>query len=180
MDREFSFVSDITVEFGNINRLATVLWYSGCRLCCTNCQNPELRTKQPGLAMDVVFEMLTMRRKMTDWLVFLGGNPLDSLESVFQISEYAKELEFQQFMYTGYSLEQINSKFSPDTLARLSTTFSYLKVGDYRPDMDRGCFDDAKDFFFASVNQSVYKSVSESCWELFYHYDKNNKIEFSI
>jgi len=165
-----TYIVNITTTFNDIPHIATTLWYSGCKLRCDGCQNSELKDFQTGLTIDAVRAQLIERRKLTDWLVFLGGNPMDSIESVKMVSSIAVELGFQTFLYTGYDYDTFQKMFDSETHALLLKNFNYIKTGGYNRELSKSCAETAQDFFFETINQEVYKSEN-SHWDKFYSFD---------
>jgi organic radical activating enzyme len=166
-----SHVVKIDTSFNNIPKLATTLWYSGCNLNCCGCHNTILKDFKDGFNLTEVKQKLIERRQMTDWLLYLGGNPLDNIDSVIEISTYAKELRFNQFMYSGYSFNEFMSMFDYDTHNLLLNNFDYIKTGKFEQDYSKNsCSDIGKEYFFSTLNQEVYHS-NKTSWEKFYSYD---------
>lgn len=168
-------VFTITTELNDINHLATTLWFSGCKIRCGGCQNKELLEFSDGLSFETIEKELRERRKLTDWLVYLGGNPIDSIDSLIKISTLAKELGYKQFLYTGYEIEQIKEIVGEKTLKQLASLIDYMKVGKYDTNYSREkeCGEIGRQYFFETVNQSVYKSDSQQGgWEPFYTFNK--------
>ena len=166
-----SHIVKIDTSFNNIPKLATTLWYSGCALECDGCHNTILKDFKNGYDITAVKQKLIERREMTDWLLYLGGNPLDSIESVIEISTFAKELGFNQFMYSGYSFEEFISMFDYNTHNILLNNFEYIKTGKFEQNFFKSkCSDVGKDYFFSTLNQEVYHS-NKTLWEKFYSFD---------
>lgn len=167
-------VQTITTQLNDIPHIATTLWYSGCKLNCKGCHNTPLENFQSGLDLDYVKSELKQRRKLTDWLVYLGGNPLDSIESVIAISTYARELNFKQFLYSGYEFTEFQQMFDEKIHNVLLQNFDYLKTGKFDLRFHKDCATYGKDYFFQTLNQEVYQSQVES-WEKFYAFDIRNQ-----
>jgi len=170
-------VISITTEMNDIPNLSTTIWFSGCKLDCAGCHNTILEDFTPGFSLDEVEELLIERRKMTDWLVYLGGNPLDSIDDVLSISKIAKKLGFNQFLYSGYTFLEFKSMFSSEIHTELIHNFDYIKTGRFDPHfMKEKCCDIGQDYFFATVNQEVYKSDSDdNVWDKFYNFNLDNQ-----
>lgn len=168
-------VVDITTTFNDIPHLSTTIWYSGCNLKCNGCQNTILEEKKDGLTVSHITKELIKRKKVTDWLVHLGGNPLDSIQDLMKISTTAKEIGFKQFLYSGYTYFEFLNMFDSNTHSVLLNNINYIKTG--RFDMNyskKNCFDVGTEYFFETLNQEVYESKNQA-WEKFYSFDFNNK-----
>lgn len=101
----------------NGDGLRTVLWVSGCKLNCTNCQNPETHPIDSGILFDDNAEKELFESLDTDWcsgLTLSGGHPLDD-------RNYDKVLDIVQkfrnkynntktiWLYTGFTWEYIKT-----------------------------------------------------------------------
>lgn len=157
----------MTTQFNDLPALSTTLWYAGCRLRCGGCQNTELEHFRTGLSFEVIEKLLEERRKMTDWLVHLGGNPVDSVDSLIRIVKIGKRLGFRQFLYTGYELDEMLGLLDASQRTALLEDVEYIKTGRYDACMKR---QESSSFFFETVNQKVYRN-SENGWVRFYEYD---------
>ena len=174
--KEYSSVIDVTSEFSDVNVLATTFWFSGCKLHCKNCQNQDLKVKQMGYSYDYLFAVLRERILLTDYLVLLGGNPIDSLDDILVISEYAKSLHYKVFVYTGYTIDKVK-EIAGEDFALFSKNIDYIKVGDYREELK----DSESQYFFASTNQEVMNKNPETCsWQKYYYFDENNRTQMII
>lgn len=169
-----SGIFTITTQLNDINHIATTLWYSGCNIKCGGCHNEQLLNFAPGLPMEQIEQELRERRKLTEWLVYSGGNPIDSIESVLHIAKISKSLNYYQFLFTGYTLEQIRELLNDQQRKQLAHYIDYVKVGMYDCSQKRSCSEQGKDYFFETLNQAVAKSNKEnSSWDIIYSF--NNK-----
>lgn len=168
-------IVDMTTTFNDIPHIATTLWYSGCNVKCDGCQNTVLEHFKYGMSLEELEVKLKERRKMSDWIVHLGGNPLDSIDDVIAVSEIAKELGFQQFLYSGYDYSEFEKMFNSDIHRTLLRNIQYIKTGKYDSQYSKNnCQIEGVNYFFESYNQEVYKS-KDVTWERYYGFDFNSK-----
>jgi len=171
-------IISISTTFNDIPHLATTLWFSGCNLKCKGCQNTILENRQDGLNLNELVKVLEKRVKMTDWLVYLGGNPLDSIESLLKVSTLAKDLGFKQFLYSGYTYYEFENMFNNNIHNMLINNFNYIKTGRYDINYSKqNCSIEGEEYFFETLNQEVYKSNNYS-WEKFYNFDFDNNLVY--
>lgn len=138
-----SFVCDST--------LSVNLWFTGCYLNCANCHNKNLQYFRWGLDSNYIVDELIRRKKLCDWLVFIGGEPLYSKTTtrfVHYLSRFAKHLGYKTFLYSGYDYNDIELrvKFFDDFFKYID----YVKCGKY----DNTKID--SDYLLASTNQCIY------------------------
>ena len=98
-------------SIANGTGIRVVLWVSGCRLHCYNCQNPQTWPFDSGKLFDEdakneLFEALN--KSYVQGITFSGGHPLEyeNLPNVYSLIKEIKE-KFPQkdiWLYTGYTL----------------------------------------------------------------------------
>lgn len=95
--------------------IRVVLWVSGCKLYCKNCQNPFTWSFQGGQPFDEkakqeLFEALD--KSYIQGLTFSGGHPLEyeNVETILNLTKEIKERfpEKDIWLYTGYELSICN------------------------------------------------------------------------
>lgn len=103
-------------SIANGEGIRVVLWVSGCRIHCKNCQNPQTWNPNFGKPFDEnakqeLFEALD--KPYIQGITFSGGHPLEN-ENITEIYNLCKEIK-EKFptkdiwLYTGYLFEDINS-----------------------------------------------------------------------
>lgn len=168
-----SGIVNITTTFNDVPHLATTLWFAGCKLDCQGCHNSILESFQKGMDINTIEKELIERRGMTEWLVYLGGNPLDSIESLLLVSSIAKRLDYKQFLYSGYTFDEFQNMFDLNIHTKLIDNFDYIKTGRYDHSLSKSnCSDVGTEYFFETLNQEVYKK-EEHKWEMFYNFNFN-------
>lgn len=98
------------------------LWVSGCSHHCKGCQNKETWDKKSGRVFskedkDKLFEILS--KPYIKGLTLSGGDPLDSFDEVLQLVEEIRDTFGSTkdiWLYTGYTLEQINNSEKKEIL----------------------------------------------------------------
>lgn len=101
-------------SIANGTGIRVVLWCSGCKLHCKNCQNPQSWDFNSGKPFDEeakkeLFEALD--KPYIQGITFSGGHPLEdeNLETVFLLINEIKD-KFPKkdiWLYTGYKFEDI-------------------------------------------------------------------------
>lgn len=99
----------------NGDGLRTVLWVSGCRLHCKNCQNPETWDYNSGILFDdkagkELFDSLN--HDYISGITFSGGHPLDpnNYQTVLDLCKKFRSVFDNSktiWIYTGYTWEQV-------------------------------------------------------------------------
>jgi len=183
--KEYTNVVSLTTEVDDIpkfispNTLSTNVWFAGCDLGCVGCHNDPLLEYREKHALEKVKTMIDGRRDISDWIVFMGGEPFyneDSTKTLYELVEHAHNIGFKIMIYTGHIYNVIKNKMLSimgDEKCELffDKYVDYIKTGVY--DEENKKFHYSDDYQFASVNQKVY-SVGGN---IVYEYDMNsNKI----
>ena len=89
-----------TVDFPE--RLAAVLFCSGCPLRCPYCHNPELQNfkSEPFITWERFVEFLIDRKKLLDGVVFSGGEPL-AQPDLYESMKFVKDLGYEIGLHTS-------------------------------------------------------------------------------
>lgn len=111
----------ITISNKEINRFALVLWFSGCDMNCSGCHNETLKKEQKGYTMKELREILVPRKEITDYCVFMGGEPLRDPRMFLDVARLTKELGFINVLFTG----------QVDTPPELLLDVDFIKEGGY-------------------------------------------------
>jgi pyruvate formate lyase activating enzyme len=118
------------MEFGGLqkvslidfpDRIATVLFTSGCNLRCPFCHNWRLvlKPKNSFLSEETVFKILESRKKYVDAVVVTGGEPLMH----FDIPQFLKKLKEREFV-----IKLDTNGFFPDVLEKSLPYLDYIAM----------------------------------------------------
>ena len=116
------------LSVSNGTGIRVVLWVSGCRLYCKNCQNPQTWGFNSGKLFDEnakqeLFEALD--KPYIKGITFSGGHPLEpeNFETILNLAKEIKE-KFPTkdiWLYTGYLYEELYYR-------RISRILLYIDV----------------------------------------------------
>ena len=118
---------------------ALCIFFQGCTLKCSGCQNPSLQDATGGEEMDTD-EIIWIASSHNDFyrgIVFTGGDPLEQPEALYEL---ASKLDFPKVLYTGRKYEEVDPK--------LRDLFDIIVDGPYVEELKTGGFP-------ASSNQVV-------------------------
>lgn len=118
------------MEFGGLqkaslidfpDRIATVLFTSGCNLRCPFCHNWRLvlEPKSAVLTEETVFQILESRKKYVDAVVVTGGEPLMHSD----IPQFLKKLKEREFV-----IKLDTNGFFPDMLEKSLSYLDYVAM----------------------------------------------------
>ena len=166
----------IETSFNDINLPAQSIWFSGCnngKGKCPGCHNERLKVERQGLSLKQIDDILSERRRLTEWVVYLGGEPLDYLETLKRISQIAYKYNYRQILFTGYDLNDgIMQHIELDK--EILQHVDYIKMGRYIENQQ------TVEYHFASTNQRIYNIHESYPDKEVYFYDINKKIEETL
>ncbi|MED3394232.1 anaerobic ribonucleoside-triphosphate reductase activating protein [Bacillus wiedmannii] len=99
--------------------LRTVVFFAGCPHRCFGCHNPKSWNICNGTEMtveEIVKEIAS--NTLTD-VTFSGGDPFIQAAEVKKVAKAVKGLKKNLWMYTGYTLEEIQSSQNNDMIELL-------------------------------------------------------------
>lgn len=86
----------------------TSIYFAGCRHACPGCHNPQSWDFGGGRDMDIEEIMDIIKEEDFD-VTFSGGDPLYHPEDVRELSRRIVELGHTVWIYTGFTIEEIES-----------------------------------------------------------------------
>jgi anaerobic ribonucleoside-triphosphate reductase activating protein len=118
-----------------------VIWFQGCGKRCPGCIAPEMQSYSGGFSIDSEsLRELIRRQQHIDGVTLSGGEPFDqSGQELADLVECCDEATGDVLLYTGYSMEQLKNRTSPDILGRILRAVSALVTDPYVEALDDGC-----------------------------------------
>lgn len=101
-----SYIPISTVEGPNKR---FVIWVQGCSLKCSGCANSHMWDKNSGTVFDTedIINLIKKYSEKIEGITFLGGEPLEQIKPVIEISKSAQKMGLTVMLFTGYKLSQI-------------------------------------------------------------------------
>lgn len=91
--------------------LRCVLWTQGCKHHCKGCHNPETHDFKGGFEIELEALMQQMKdRFYLDGITFSGGDPMEQAASCTILAQFAHQLGWDVWCYSGYTFEQLVDK----------------------------------------------------------------------
>lgn len=88
--------------------IRTVIWTQGCPHNCPGCHNPETHDFEGGALVDLeeVYDIIDGLEGQ-DGITFSGGDPFSQPAACAEIAEYARNIGYNIWCYTGFTFEQL-------------------------------------------------------------------------
>ncbi|MDA1762014.1 anaerobic ribonucleoside-triphosphate reductase activating protein [Bacillus cereus] len=99
--------------------LRTVVFFAGCPHRCFGCHNPKSWNICNGTDMTVEEIVKEIESNPLTDVTFSGGDPFFQASEVKKVAKIVKDLKKNLWMYTGYTLEEIQSSQNNDMIELL-------------------------------------------------------------
>jgi anaerobic ribonucleoside-triphosphate reductase activating protein len=91
--------------------LRSVLWVQGCPKRCPGCWNPSFLKDDGGRSMDMVeVERLLTTSPLIEGVTFLGGEPFNQAEALFELALRLKPKNLSLMAYSGFTLPELKTQ----------------------------------------------------------------------
>lgn len=173
-----SYIPITTVE-GPGKRFS--IWVQGCSLHCKGCANSAMWDKKGGTVYKVeeLIDLITSYKDKIEGITFLGGEPLEQIEAVTEISKAVQKIGLSVLVFTGYKYSELSDR---NDFKELTKYIDILIDGRYE--------EDKQDFsrpWVGSSNQNYYFFSDKYDEYIITKYknkievriDKNNKISLN-
>ncbi len=157
------------------------IWVQGCSIHCKDCANFHMWNKNSGTIYQVseIIKLIKSYKTKIEGITFLGGEPLDQIEAVTEISKAAQEIGLTVVIFTGYEYKGISDN---KNFKKLSKYIDILIDGKYesnKQDFSRpwvGSSNQKYYFFSKKYDKNVIKKYKNK-FEI--HINKKNNVSFN-
>lgn len=148
------YIKEASISFGTDTdgeKVSYNLFFSGCSKNpkCKGCHNPNLQTRDESCKEELfewIEEIKFCASELVEALVFLGGEPLDQPDAVFELAKEARELGMETWLYTSHEYQDIPHE--------IMDQIDIAVTGPYKEELHTGNFP-------ASSNQEVIRRITE-------------------
>ena len=126
------------------DKISMSIYFSGCSIRCKNCHNKAIWDKESGILMkdDELLKKIKSNA-LSEYVVFLGGEPTDQLDFLIHMCKRVKnEVKKPVAIYTGREFEVLPEE--------LLDNICIVVCGPYREDLHQ-------DGWPASSNQRLFR-----------------------
>ncbi|MEY8349477.1 anaerobic ribonucleoside-triphosphate reductase activating protein [Bacillus cereus] len=99
--------------------LRTVVFFAGCPHHCLGCHNPQSWSMCNGSEMTTEEIVKEIAKNVLTDVTFSGGDPFFQAAEVKKVAQEVKALKKNLWIYTGYTLEEIQSSQNNDMIELL-------------------------------------------------------------
>ena len=100
------------------------IWTRGCSLNCKNCMSVELQTTAAKfeIPLEHIIDSLEFifSHNLVNGVTISGGEPFEQYEEIIKLLSYLNTKTQDILIYTGYTPEELKSKFDYNTIKNLS------------------------------------------------------------
>ena len=157
------------------------IWVQGCSLHCKGCANYAMWDKDGGTIYNVeeLIELIKSYKDKIEGITFLGGEPLEQIEAVTEISKAVQKMGLSVLVFTGYKYSELSERKEFKELTKHIDILIDGKYEEDKQDFSRpwvGSSNQNYYFFSDRYNESIitkYKNKIEL------RIDKNNNISLN-
>lgn len=157
------------------------IWVQGCSLHCKGCANSTMWDKKGGIVYKVeeLIDLIKSYKDKIEGITFLGGEPLEQIEAVTEISKAVQKMGLSVLVFTGYKYSELSERKEFKELAKHIDILIDGKYEEDKQDFSRpwvGSSNQNYYFFSDRYNESIitkYKNKIEL------RIDKNNNISLN-
>lgn len=148
------------------------IWTQGCSIRCKGCANSHMWDFGGGTLYSVAdfIEIIKSYKDKIEGITWLGGEPLDQIQSVTAISKAAQDLGLSVLVFTGRNYNQIKDSKDFQELAKYTDILIDGQFQEENIDYSRA--------WVGSSNQNYYFLTSRYDESVIYNY--KNRIEVRI
>lgn len=86
------------------------IWVQGCSLHCKGCANHAMWDKEGGTVYETseIINLIESYKDKIDGITFLGGEPIEQIEAVTEISKAVQEMGMSVLVFTGYKYSELS------------------------------------------------------------------------
>ena len=109
------------------SEISVVIPLAGCSHCCPNCHSPHLQDKNGGefITIPILHNILRKYKNKASCVLFFGGEY--DTDRLLDLVTYADYYGFKTALYSGYELEELDS--------RLVGMLDYIKSGSFKEEL---------------------------------------------
>lgn len=148
------------------------IWTQGCSIKCPGCANKHMWDKNKGVEYDCrkIIELIASYKDKIEGITFLGGEPLDQIEAIIEISKTVQQMGLTVMVFTGYEFKNLKKNKNFQTLVKYIDILIDGKFEKDKLDYSRP--------WLGSTNQNYYFFTEKYNEEIIKNF--KNKIEIRI
>ncbi len=157
------------------------IWVQGCSLHCKGCANSAMWDKNGGTIYKVenLIDLIKSYKEKIEGITFLGGEPLEQIEAVTEISKAVQTFGLSVLVFTGYEYSDLKNRQDFQELIRYVDILIDGRYEEDKQDFSRpwvGSSNQNYYFFTDRYDESIINTYKN---KIEVRIDKNNKISLN-
>lgn len=157
------------------------IWVQGCSMHCKGCANSAMWNKEGGTIYKVeeLIDLITSYKDKIEGITFLGGEPLEQIEVVTEISKTVQTFGLSVLVFTGYEYSDLKNRQDFQELIRYVDILIDGRYEEDKQDFSRpwvGSSNQNYYFFTDRYDESIINTYKN---KIEVRIDKNNKISLN-
>ena len=173
-----SYIPITTVE-GPGKRFS--IWVQGCSLHCNGCANSAMWNKEGGTIYKIeeLIDLITSYKDKIEGITFLGGEPLEQIEAVTEISKTVQTFGLSVLVFTGYEYSDLKNRQDFQELIRYVDILIDGRYEEDKQDFSRPWVGSSNQNYYFFTDRYDESIISKYKNKIEVRIDKNNKISLN-
>ncbi len=157
------------------------IWVQGCSICCEGCANSHMWDKNGGRLVsvnDLVCEILKYRDEI-EGVTFLGGEPLEQIEPVTELSKAVQKMGLSVLVFTGKEYESIKNESSVKELVKYVDILIDGRYEASKRDFSRPWVGSSNQKYYFFTDRYNEKIISDYKNKFEVRFDKNSSVSIN-
>ena len=157
------------------------IWVQGCSLHCKGCANYAMWDKDGGTIYNVeeLIELIKSYKDKIEGITFLGGEPLEQIEAVTEISKAVQEMGLSVLVFTGYKYSELSERKEFKELTKYIDILIDGKYEEDKQDFSRPWVGSSNQNYYFLSNKYDESIITKYKNKIELRIDKNNNISLN-
>ena len=157
------------------------IWVQGCSLHCKGCANYAMWDKDGGTIYNVeeLIELIKSYKDKIEGITFLGGEPLEQIEAVTEISKAVQEMGLSVLVFTGYKYSELSERKEFKELTKYIDILIDGKYEEDKQDFSRPWVGSSNQNYHFLSNKYDESIITKYKNKIELRIDKNNNISLN-
>ena len=157
------------------------IWVQGCSLHCKGCANSAMWNKDGGTIYKVeeLIDLITSYKDKIEGITFLGGEPLEQIEAVTEISKAVHTFGLSVLVFTGYEYSDLKNRQDFQELIRYVDILIDGRYEEDKQDFSRPWVGSSNQNYYFFSNKYDESIITKYKNKIEVRIDKNNNISLN-
>lgn len=157
------------------------IWVQGCSLHCKGCANHAMWNKEGGTIYETseIINLIESYKDKIGGITFLGGEPIEQIEAVTEISKAVQEMGLSVLVFTGYKYSELSGKEEFNELVKYIDVLIDGRYEEDKQDFSRPWVGSSNQNFYFFSNRYDENIITSYQNKIEVRIDKDNNISLN-